>query len=1292
MNKLISKKGFTLAEVLITVGILAILISISIVGILHYSSVLKLTEMDATAREIFVAAQNHLTSAEASGELKAFEKEAEQSAFGERLTTKPSDFPESETLKWPTDGQNKTHGYYYIAYDPANSGNLDNSILKHMLPFGAIDEAVRKDGYYIIEYDIKTASVYSVFFTDGRSLSYKDVEVLDAAGGRGDSDESRRVRRNYKKDGSRLIVGYFGGAMAQGLINQNLKKPEIKIINEDKLIVEVIDLNNNIDSNIKFIITGDESKKVKEFDLTDDIINDNKIWMKKQTIIKDNKQVNKYTLCLDDMTTKGGHFTDLFPEFIPGEDISIAAECSSTEVLSKTVKAQETTNSLFEAVRVYENNDKIHVANIGFARHLQNLNPEVSNLPTSLGPLSRDVSVKRVVARGVLTNDIDWKNFVKYNWNDKTESQRIIYGYNFGNTAKPLATGSFYSICNTALTYLNGSRKTLSNFIIYSGDNDNCGLFGRIGDSEKEQTLEISDLLLYNFSVKSSRNAGGLIGLIDDSSNVKIYSCGIFTNKDLYNNCGITSTGTGTAGGLIGYSRGKIVIDKSFASVSVRGGNHTGGMIGVIYEGNIDNSYVGGYTEEGKYPEDYNIDGNYAAGGFIGTIYGYYNYVTINNCYSTASVKGHITGGFIGNDSYGSSYKDCYAANKVNSDGISTYTGGFLGYNYYGYSSFTRCYYVQDFNDGIYAAGTGPTGILGRNFDDLRVSYIEANETHSYGQDTKYPLRTVNITGKQSTSYLITGVHYGDWAEPKVDNIEGTGVFAYREKIGGRSYWYVVSIGVDKNIVVTSVYDELSTSKGNYVGDYSYGFLTPVGANLQKYFSGGGPNISNTEHSVTIGKSKYDFHILSKNIPQDNNGISTIYNWKVNGKGKYKINLYYNPDFAAAIALSETEAYSLGKSNNPYQVRSEEQLLNVGKYTGTEHYGNYYYNNSHFRQTLDIKFTDNTMSELNRYHPLFMYRSFSGNYSAKADSTKSFKNYEILNFNPNINGFQNAGLFGTLDSKGKIEYLQLSGTMTWIYSANTSEGWRTDMWNVGTIVGSSKGTIENCTSNMKVDAQLKSGLVNVSTVNIGGLVGEAKTGSKLIKNRYINDNGISCIRIDGMSFYNSNVNMGGLVGRAEDSTIRESFSRSRINERVNSYSVNVGGFIGSINRTNIENCYSATYLDNQYAAVGVFICSSEDRDYGQSASRIDTCHAIEVNNNYGITGSRYIFINNIGTTKISRCATYLKFDFYQMPGVTEIWIPSAYSNIRTFTRLGWDTDIWEVVNGIYPTLKNNTES
>ena len=125
-----------------------------------------------------------------------------------------------------------------------------------------------------IEYDIKTASVYSVFFTDGRSLSYKDVEALDVAGGRGDSDESRSVRRNYKKDGSRLIVGYFGGAMAQGLINQNLKKPEIKIINEDKLIVEVIDLNNNIDSNIKFIVTGDESKKVKEFDLTDDIIKD----------------------------------------------------------------------------------------------------------------------------------------------------------------------------------------------------------------------------------------------------------------------------------------------------------------------------------------------------------------------------------------------------------------------------------------------------------------------------------------------------------------------------------------------------------------------------------------------------------------------------------------------------------------------------------------------------------------------------------------------------------------------------------------------------------------------------------------------------------------------------------------------------------------------------------------------------------------------------------------------------------------------------------------------------------
>ena len=42
--------GFTLAEMLIAVGILSILLSIGMVAVAHYKKSLKLIEMDATAR------------------------------------------------------------------------------------------------------------------------------------------------------------------------------------------------------------------------------------------------------------------------------------------------------------------------------------------------------------------------------------------------------------------------------------------------------------------------------------------------------------------------------------------------------------------------------------------------------------------------------------------------------------------------------------------------------------------------------------------------------------------------------------------------------------------------------------------------------------------------------------------------------------------------------------------------------------------------------------------------------------------------------------------------------------------------------------------------------------------------------------------------------------------------------------------------------------------------------------------------------------------------------------------
>ena len=54
-----ARRGFTLAELLMTVAIIGILAAFGFVAVVQHQKSLKLTEMDNAAREIFVAAQNH---------------------------------------------------------------------------------------------------------------------------------------------------------------------------------------------------------------------------------------------------------------------------------------------------------------------------------------------------------------------------------------------------------------------------------------------------------------------------------------------------------------------------------------------------------------------------------------------------------------------------------------------------------------------------------------------------------------------------------------------------------------------------------------------------------------------------------------------------------------------------------------------------------------------------------------------------------------------------------------------------------------------------------------------------------------------------------------------------------------------------------------------------------------------------------------------------------------------------------------------------------------------------------
>lgn len=1406
-RKLNNKSGFTLAETLVALAISIILLAITMVGILHYYKNMKLTEMDNTAKEIFIAAQNHLTAADASGELKRYREKAlddtdtsvKKEALGTLIKEKPKDVPDG--INWPADNKE----YYYIEYNipSGTTGNLEGSILQYMLPFGAIDETVRADGRYIIEYNVETATVYGVFYAEEDvDFSYLDILTLDKNGGRADTADGRHTRRDYDAG----IIGYYGGAMADILPSAPTDELTLEIFNEDTLRIVLRDFNYFKEANdgtvakthITFSVEGKESQNIEEFalELKDDAVNPQKKdenkqkwWTVEKKRTADKKPVDylEYTIILDDITRPGGHFANICPTLLPGEDIVVKAVSTSNSVLATVREAEDMTNSLFEAV-IPDEKEKKATASIGYLRHFENLDSSVSNLPNDINKKvninGKTYQPKYLVTKAVQTKDMGYNDF----FGKDKENRKSVYAHKNSKETDQEGIGklsdkSFYGIRNDHLKEYDGKNFTISNVYIDNKNEDvdkdeskgTIGILGAVNGAlirYCSTSLSISDLTLKDFDITTKRNAAALIAEMNAGENDGV------TTLEIYNvlvvGGEIKSTyGRGNAGGLIGYTGSNTAITNCAANTKVIANGprlkidyagDAGGLIGEIKAVNkiisIANCYTGGQTVNGKYKSDrqtdFNVYGVDTAGGLIGKL-NRGSTTSIKNCYSTCSVyiaddenglDYGCAGGLVGKQRDGeSSYYNCYTTGLVDGD-IGSLVGTFIG-KCTSNDTFKDCYVLDGISERPVSASNykNTVEIKTHKYDNMpkNSGNVTTHPTDKKLKDKAYPFVTVNTAGRlPSDDVNTTGVHYGDWQEPEEKGKIGDRSFAYREKINGTYYWYIVTANEDeKGNTTFSVINTLKTDKNTKVDDkeHSYGILIPISedkGNLNGQFSGGSindwignkPSPDPVDIKMADGTTvKYNYYQVTK-YPEEQRdkktGVVKFLTWKKNGKDGEgeEVIYYFNPDFAAAISANDEEI--LGTSVRPYQVRTNKQLKNINTEAYLKAYMDCYY-----RQTVDIDLVGDNFTAFGGTEE----EAFSGQYNA---FYKNGEGYDINNFNQNIdeNSSANPGLFAEISVAAKLSYINLHGKME-VKSKKCG--------NIGSLSGMLRGNLNNCKSDVSIKAEIDEeysgsigGLVGTSvggskidnchyagekfdmelekvkTVNIGGLVGD-HSGKMILSSSDINKFNIpeleSADEDESRLMY-----IGGLIGEANMLTdVNTSWAKVSFKGEVEDAKGNIiiGGFVGRIfGEAKIKNCYTAFRTDeieeeekDQKVSVDTgfeqpegstlriraFAGSNEKIGDEGKAGSISYCHAVMLDENEKRKWSDYHFIGGEKLIKTAACFMSGKGETSKEDGVRYI---DNYHNLGNFTSFkykeedgkevsitGFDSSIWKIKNG-----------
>ncbi len=662
------RKGFTLTEVLVTVVILAITVSLAAPAVIGGVRRVQLNRLDDSARAIFLAAQNSLTAMVGNGELDKFAEGVTDNKVIDRIAkAAPSDFPKKSGGDLDTSHGNPDD----LRYLDSMGSDTQKAALKKLLPGGSIDKELEKH-HYVVEYNYKTGAVYAVWYSDK-----EDFEKADAYTG-----EPRTYDERLKGD---TLIGYYGGSGVDYAAVGQMPIPELTLTNAEELRLHIkmpACSFNSGDIGLEVIIKG-ETSEVSKTIIERETVAGNAVLLDKgleADIMLDTLKAASDPTDYQNQPTRSWTARKPFKEWIkdsdliPGEDISVTVTTyyagSDDDALYLPQGATVSCNSLFASVEDTgtDPTKPIPTAMIAYGRHLQNLDAQTATGSTAgqigagtVGGVSKgDVITAAEQIRKIDFTAVNGTKDAAGAFTPGNDSKDIYYWANtYGTvnktTGEITAPKPFTSIYNSALKSYDGSSLPIQNMNAEAqtvGGNACAGLFASIAGTAADHA-QLKDITLIDTKATAENAAGALAGRAEyaDFENCQVY----LENRE---NIKPTGTGAGTDAEPV---------------KMIQAGTYAGGMVGLAEKSHF--SYCFASTGVGI-NNDVATVVNSRVGGLIGVLNGSASDSRVDKCYAAGYLTGtRLVGGLVGFSDQGS-VVNSYAAGVIAEVTGTLYSGG----------------------------------------------------------------------------------------------------------------------------------------------------------------------------------------------------------------------------------------------------------------------------------------------------------------------------------------------------------------------------------------------------------------------------------------------------------------------------------------------------------------------------------------------------------------------------------------------------------------------------------------